>query len=191
MAYLLISVEGKPSTRRPLDGPTIVGRAVECPVWIDDSRLSRHHCRFEPVTESGGEDWVVIDLSSKNGTLVRGDRISMHKLADRDEVMVGRARLVFHSRSEPPQRPSAPTAPISGPIANSTAKPSPADTLMDSRFPIPQIKPELDVTKTKRPTTKSHRPLPFQRPPAQPKVDGSTDGLFGRIMNWIRRMRSR
>ncbi|MBC8107562.1 MAG: FHA domain-containing protein [Anaerolineae bacterium] len=166
--------------RRPLDGPTIVGRALDCPIWLDDNRLSRQHCRFEPSPDGGAESWSVIDLNSKNGTIVRGDRISAYKLADGDEVHVGRARLLFHSRSEPPQRPSAPTAPPSGPASTKKPAPSPADTLVDSRFPIPQIKPEIDVTKSSGEKTKSQRPLPFQRPPARPKVDASRLTLFKR-----------
>ena len=105
VAYLLITVEGKPATRRPLDGPTIVGRALDCPIWLADDRMSRQHCRFEPSANGAAESWTLIDLNSKNGTIVRGDRISVYKLADGDEIHVGRARLVFHSRSEPPQRP--------------------------------------------------------------------------------------
>lgn len=200
MAYLLITVEGKPATRRPLDGPTIVGRAIDCPIWLDDNRLSRQHCRFEPNPDGGAESWSVIDLNSKNGTIVRGDRISVYKLADGDEIHVGRARLVFHSRSEPPQRPSAPTAhtaPPSGPATTKQPAPSPADTLVDSRFPIPQIKPDIDVSKSSRDKTKSQRPLAFQRPPAKPKVDASRFTLLTRRLMysvqqiWLRWKRRR
>jgi pSer/pThr/pTyr-binding forkhead associated (FHA) protein len=108
VAYLLITVEGKPPTRRALDGPAIVGRAIDSEVWLDDNRLSRQHCRFEPATDGSPNAWSVIDLNSKNGTIVKGERISVHKLADGDEVLVGRARLVFHSRSEPPETSQRP-----------------------------------------------------------------------------------
>lgn len=192
VAYLLITVEGKPPTRRPLDGPTIVGRAIDCPIWLDDNRLSRQHCRFEPSADGSAESWTVIDLNSKNGTIVHGDRISVHKLADGDEVLVGRARLVFHSRSEPPQRPTAPTTPASGPMANVKRVVSPADTLVDSRFPIPQIQPQIDVTKSSREKSKSRRPLAFQRPPAQPKVHATRLTLLKRrLWQWAQLLRSR
>jgi len=194
VAYLLITVEGKPPTRRALDGPAIVGRAIDSEVWLDDNRLSRQHCRFEPATDGSPNAWSVIDLNSKNGTIVKGERISVHKLADGDEVLVGRARLVFHSRSEPPERPSAPTIETR---ASTKAKPtpSPADTLVDSRFPLPQVnphaKPQLDHTEASRPTTKAKRSLPFQRPPATPQVDESHLGPLARLWRRVRRVAKR
>jgi hypothetical protein len=194
VAYLLITVEGKPPTRRALDGPTIVGRAIDSGVWLDDNRLSRQHCRFEPTTDGTAEGWTVIDLNSKNGTLVKGERISVHKLADGDEVLVGRARMVFHARSEPPKRPSAPTIDSS---ATSKPKPtaSPSDTLVDSRFPLPQVNPHamprLDRAVSSRPTSKAQRPLPFQRPPATPQVDDSHLGFFARAWRRIARIMRR
>ena len=190
MAYLLITIEGKPPTRRALDGPTIVGRAIDSAVWLDDRRLSRQHCRFEPSPDGAPNSWMVIDLNSKNGTIVKGERISTHKLADGDEVLVGRARLVFHARSEPPQRPSAPTI-EAGPASKAKATASPADTLVDSKFPLPQINPALEQNPTARPSAKAQRPLPFQRPPAKPKVADSQSGLFSRIWRRVRRIRSK
>ena len=199
MAYLLITVEGKPPTRRALDGPTIVGRAIDSGVWIEDSRLSRQHCRFEPSPDGSG--WMVIDLNSKNGTLVKGEQISSHKLADGDEVLVGRARLLFHARSEPPQRPTAPTI-TSGPEVSSrpqslspASSASPADTLVDSRFPTPQVNPHaviarsrpLDQPAASRPKSGAQRPLAFRRPPAQPRVDDSHLGFIVRMWRRIRR----
>ena len=186
MAYLLITLEGQAPARRPLDGPTIVGRAIDCAVWINDSRLSRQHCRFEP---SGDEGWTVIDLSSKNGTIIRGERVSTHKLVDGDEIIVGRARVVFHSRSEPPQRPSAPAI-ASGPTARPSM--SSADTLADSKFPVPKINPELDTSKSERQKAKAQRqlPLPFQRPRPSPKVHDAA-GLLERVTRWFRRLRAR
>jgi pSer/pThr/pTyr-binding forkhead associated (FHA) protein len=194
VAYLLITVEGKPPTRRALEGATIVGRALECAVWIDDSRLSRQHCRIEPLPD--GDGWSVIDLNSKNGTIVKGERISAHKLADGDEIFVGRARLLFHSRSAPPQRPTTPTI-ASGPGTAKPASistPSSADTLVDSRFPIPQINPHAaSGTKSVRPRgtrpmlSAAQRPLAFQRPPARPRVDDSHLNVVTRMWRRLRR----
>jgi pSer/pThr/pTyr-binding forkhead associated (FHA) protein len=202
VAYLLITVEGKPPTRRALDGPTIVGRAIDSAVWLDDRRLSRQHCRFEPSTTGEPDSWTLIDLNSKNGTIVKGERISTHKLVDGDEVFVGRARLVFHARYEPPKRPSAPSI-ESGSAVKSKPAPSPADTLVDSRFPLPRINPHgkpelsdrperLDRSATPRPSNNAapaQRPLPFQRPPARPQVDDSHLNVFSRIWRRIRRIR--
>ena len=188
MAYLLITLDGRPATRRPLDGPTIVGRAMDSAVWIDDSRLSRQHCRIEPASD--GASWTVIDLNSKNGTMIKGERISAHKLEDGDEIVVGRARITFHARSAPPQRPSAPTI-ASGPAPRI---PSLADTLVDSQFPTPRVNPQpspqpdsrLGEPRPARPKTDAHRTIAFQRPPATPRVDYGRIGFFHRVWQRLR-----
>src|SRR4051794_40459767 len=160
--------------RRTLDGPTIVGRSLDCAISLEDGRLSRQHCRIEATPDDG---WAVVDLQSTNGTFIAGQKISFHKLADGDEVHVGRSRIVFHARSTPPVRPEQPTR--SAP-SDSMAAPSPADTLADSRFRIPRVDPgSVSAMKTASPAHEDaaksspsarRTPLPFQRPPAKPIV---------------------
>jgi GAF domain-containing protein len=53
------------------DVPTVVGRSAECHVQIGDPWISSMHALFE---RRGGEMWVV-DLDSRNGTFVSGERI--------------------------------------------------------------------------------------------------------------------
>jgi pSer/pThr/pTyr-binding forkhead associated (FHA) protein len=62
------------------------------------------HAELEPT---GGEWTLVDDGLSRNGSFVNGHR--MHgrtRLADRDEIVVGRTRLVFFSESEPALTPT-------------------------------------------------------------------------------------
>jgi hypothetical protein len=48
------------------------------------------------LLERAGAVWCVRDLGSRNGTFVNGERLfSAHVLRDRDELRVGRTRLVF------------------------------------------------------------------------------------------------
>jgi serine phosphatase RsbU (regulator of sigma subunit)/pSer/pThr/pTyr-binding forkhead associated (FHA) protein len=75
------------------DEETIVGRHRTCSIVIDGDRVSRHHARFH--CESGRV--FVEDLKSRNGTQLNGRRIEKAELLeDRDEVLVGRTRFVFH-----------------------------------------------------------------------------------------------
>ena len=53
------------------DVPTVLGRSAECHVQIADPWISSMHALFE---RRGAEMWVV-DLDSRNGTFVAGDRI--------------------------------------------------------------------------------------------------------------------
>jgi len=56
----------------------IVGRASTCALRIDDSSLSRQHCR---IRRTGGS-YFVEDLGSRNGTQVNGLRIKAPMLLD-------------------------------------------------------------------------------------------------------------
>jgi pSer/pThr/pTyr-binding forkhead associated (FHA) protein len=163
--YLVINTEGKPPLRKTLEGPTIIGRARDADISIDDQRLSRHHCRLEPGTDG----WSIIDLNSTNGTLVAGERVSFQPLVDGEEILIGRSRIIFHARATPPIRPATPMRDPSE-SGTSFGIPSPGDTLVDSRYPVPRVDPS-SISSTSSETTKTKRPpLAFQRPPARPQV---------------------
>ena len=55
-------------------GPISLGRAASNTVVLDDEFVSSHHARVyqDPLTG----DWAIEDLSSTNGTVVNGQRIS-------------------------------------------------------------------------------------------------------------------
>ena len=75
-------------TRRvPLgDGDHVLGRDPEAAVWVNTSGVSRHHARMRV----NGADAAIEDLGSKNGTFVRGERISgLVPLNDGDEIRLG------------------------------------------------------------------------------------------------------
>lgn len=65
--------------------PFTIGRKTDKDVVIADARVSRDHAMI--VTESA--DYVLIDLSSKHGTFVNGDKIERKKLSRNDRVEFG------------------------------------------------------------------------------------------------------
>lgn len=77
-----------------VEGENIVGRESECGVWLGLPGISRRHAR---ITVSG--DTVTIeDLGSKNGTFLRGIRVTAPcPLADRDEIRLGSAIVTFRA----------------------------------------------------------------------------------------------
>jgi DNA-binding winged helix-turn-helix (wHTH) protein len=73
------------------EGENIIGRDPGVAVRLDLPSVSRRHARI--VISSN--DAFVEDLQSKNGTVLRNERIvSAARLADLDELQVGSARLV-------------------------------------------------------------------------------------------------
>jgi FHA domain len=78
-----------------LDGDRItIGRRPDCAVFLDDVTVSRDHAL---IVRRGG-DWHLDDLGSLNGTYVNRHRIETHRLADGDELQVGKYKLTFLSR---------------------------------------------------------------------------------------------
>ena len=76
----------------PLDSPElIIGRAETAGIPLADPGISRTHARV--VRE--GEDFVVEDLGSTNGTEVNGQLVKRRRLADGDRIRMGSSTLQF------------------------------------------------------------------------------------------------
>lgn len=93
MAFIILTSDDGEIGRQALEGPVVVGRSPECAVSVRDVRMSRQHCRIEPM----GEGWAIADLGSKNGTLLKGEPVQLRVLEDGDELLLGRTRLKYHS----------------------------------------------------------------------------------------------
>lgn len=70
---------------------TLIGRSVKGDLCIDDSGISREHA----VITWDGEECVIEDLQSTNGTQVNGKRIRSSALGPGDEITLGRTRIVL------------------------------------------------------------------------------------------------
>lgn len=80
------------------NGEHVAGRDPESTIWLDSPKVSRHHAR---VVVDGGRA-TIEDLSSKNGTFVRGDRISGPVvLTPGDEIRIGPFTLIFRVARHP------------------------------------------------------------------------------------------
>jgi len=75
------------------EGENLLGRVDGVAAWIDSPSVSRRHAR---IVVAGGRA-TLEDLGSKNGTYVRGERLSSAApLLDGDEIRLGRVRMTFN-----------------------------------------------------------------------------------------------
>ena len=87
-----LTIEGGPRTGLTYvlgPGNTIAGRSGECEIFLGDVTVSREHARFS-VDANG---LSMTDLGSTNGTYVNGKRHEAGRLAEGDELLIGKFHL--------------------------------------------------------------------------------------------------
>ncbi len=103
----------------PVRGEVTVGRAPDVGVCVPDATLSRVHLRF-----SLGDSVTVVDLGSRNGTRVRGERVDADAVTEiaignevrpGDLVEAGAVLFAVQCVRPPPSRPAV--APHASPAA--------------------------------------------------------------------------
>jgi len=90
----------------PLEGKTFpltedelsIGREPSNQISLLDSLVSRRHC----VIRKDGAGFCLEDLDSRNNTFVNNVPVKMRKLADGDQIRVGKSVLVFQGLSHEP-----------------------------------------------------------------------------------------
>ncbi|HUC37158.1 MAG TPA: DUF3662 and FHA domain-containing protein [Acidimicrobiales bacterium] len=73
--------------------PAVIGRLPECTVVLSDSNVSRRHAEVRRQ----GNEVVLFDLGSTNGTRVNGVPVRERVLADGDEISVGTTPIRFEA----------------------------------------------------------------------------------------------
>ena len=94
---LLISTRGAVTGSRYLldEDEVTVGRDPHADILLDDSTVSRQHAVFR---RTNGQ-YAVIDAGSLNGTYVNRQRVEQQPLKNGDEIMIGKFRLMFFTKS--------------------------------------------------------------------------------------------
>jgi hypothetical protein len=86
---------GRSGESFPVEGDRVsVGRRPDSDVFLDDVTVSRDHA----LIVRRGSDYHLDDCGSLNGTYVNRRRIDSHRLADGDELQIGKYKLAFLSR---------------------------------------------------------------------------------------------
>src|SRR5207248_9300980 len=79
-------------TEFPLGDNNVLGRSTTATVRLADREVSRKHSQVDKE----GDDYVLRDLGSSNGTFLNGKRIfGPSKLKDGDEVVIGTSKMEF------------------------------------------------------------------------------------------------
>jgi len=93
MAFLhQIGNDGTPVERWELTtGLLVVGRGEFADAFVEDDSLSRSHF----LITNEGSHFCLIDLQSRNGTWVNGERILAHKLRPNELIAAGESLFYF------------------------------------------------------------------------------------------------
>jgi len=80
----------------------ILGRALEADVRVNDTKISRKHARINLVADeqTGTTSYVLTDLSSRNGTLLNGQKVRQEALQNGDKITIGEHILRFEFLDE-------------------------------------------------------------------------------------------
>lgn len=80
----------------------ILGRALEADVRVNDTKISRKHARINAIKDeaTGATSYVLTDLSSRNGTLLNGQKVRQEALQNGDKITIGEHILRFEFLDE-------------------------------------------------------------------------------------------
>jgi pSer/pThr/pTyr-binding forkhead associated (FHA) protein len=81
---------------RDLAVPFTIGREEGNLLRLNDERVSRYHAKVQ----QDGEDLILTDLESTNGTRINGHVVQIRRLRYGDRIGVGRSLLLFGSDEE-------------------------------------------------------------------------------------------
>jgi hypothetical protein len=94
-ALVIRSGGGRVGESVPLAGERMtIGRRPDSGLFLDDVTVSRDHA----LLIRRGSDWFLDDCGSLNGTYVNRTRIDSQRLADGDELQVGKYKLAYRAR---------------------------------------------------------------------------------------------
>jgi pSer/pThr/pTyr-binding forkhead associated (FHA) protein len=96
MSKLTLQFEGIVLRDYAVGSGLTIGRLPDNAVMIDNPAVSGHHARVFQE----GDQVVLEDLRSTNGTFVNGRPVTRHVLRHGDEVLVGKHHLVFDRAGE-------------------------------------------------------------------------------------------
>jgi len=91
-AYLIVLAGSNVGEMYEVEGPeTVLGRGAVATIRLNDDGISRRHAR---LVRGAGQEFVIEDLNSSNGTQVNGDTVSQRILCDGDKIRLGSVTIL-------------------------------------------------------------------------------------------------
>lgn len=96
MAKIIVTHPGKPPMHVHIEeGRMVIGRGENCQIRLEGGSVSKEHATIMVV----GNDDILEDLGSTNGTVVNGQRLTeRYVLQNRDEIILGGYTLQYVSQ---------------------------------------------------------------------------------------------
>lgn len=92
MARLILTFNKQVIKEFPfLKGSVTLGRLDDNTIVIDNLAVSGYHARIDKT----GDDFILTDLQSTNGTFVNDQKVTSHKLTHGDNVVIGKHVILF------------------------------------------------------------------------------------------------
>ena len=95
VATLVVMCGDQVGRRYLIQDRAIIGRTAQASVYIPDPQISRSHAE---IVRDGAGSYLIIDMDSRNGTLVNGLPIKSHHLCLGDQIQIGASVLLFTQR---------------------------------------------------------------------------------------------
>ena len=110
MPRLVLTFDDRVLCEFGVDSEVTIGRLPDNTIVIDNPAVSGHHARvfFE------GDDCIVEDLRSKNGTYVNEKHVLRAALQDHDQILIGKHKLLFDELSTAESSPNRRIMPTLG-----------------------------------------------------------------------------
>lgn len=97
MAYITFLAKNREAAVYQLTSNAVIGRSLDCDIFIPDIFMSRQHCRFEQTAQG----WRITDTRSKNGVFYNGKRFFRRYLKTGDVIEIGTIAFEFNEGDVP------------------------------------------------------------------------------------------
>ena len=169
--------------------PVTIGREEGNVLRLNDERVSRYHAKVQ----QDGDDLILTDLESTNGTRVNGNVIQIRRLRFGDRVSVGRTELLFGSSEEIAARAAALTSTnpsFTGDLSASVLAQGPATVQAKSVTGALENDFDFDLNLKDQPITATSDALTIGSralPPLPQKMSPSQAARLAEILDFLHR----